>query len=143
MKGKMKNKNGFILSLDAFLAVIIMGIVFSFVVSSFFQTPERIQDIYSIKEANDAIAVLDYGGVLDSFDEEDIANSFSNLLGSSEAKFNITSADVELTSQEDLLINWNKTEKDFVISGKRFFVIKNSTETVDKFAVVRYFIWKK
>jgi len=139
----MKNKRGFVLSLDAFLSIIVLVLVISFITSSFFQTPERTQYIYSVKEANDVIAVLDYEDVLDTLDESKISQGFSNLLESSEGKFNITYDDVDLTGEDNLFVNENKTEKGFVISGKRFFVIKDSTGTVEQFAVVSYSIWKK
>ncbi len=142
LKMKFNRKKGFVFSLDALLAVIIVTIVFLFTINYFSQTHEKIYYIYSAKEANDALAVLDYKGILDAADEGEIMQEIAELLPSSEAKLNITISDIKLENK--ITTTFGDIEKNFVISGKRFFILTNETVNgVNGFGVVKYLVWKK
>mgnify|MGYP001568372901 CR=1 FL=1 len=72
--------------------------------------------------------------------ETKILGEFSKLLPSSDTKINMTTTNTELGNKQNLA--FGGTEKNFVISGKRFFVLKNGT-SVNGFGVARYKVWKK
>ena len=137
-----KKKRGFVLTLDALIATIIVIMALSFSTAYFFETQEKIYYIYSAKATNDALAVLDYSETLQTLNQAQIMQEMGKLLPSSQAKFNIITVNTDLENRTNTIFE-PYSEKNFVVSSKRFFVLKNSNDSVNGFGVVRCLTWKK
>ena len=90
-----KKKRGFVLTLDALIAAVIVVMALSFAASYFFETQEKIYYIYSAKATNDALAVLDYNETLQTLNEQQIMQEMNRLLPSSQAKFDIITVNTD------------------------------------------------
>ncbi len=137
-----KDKKGFVLSLDALFAVLIVVTALIFATSYVPQQKEKIFYLYNEKAANDAFAVLDYNNILQTKNPAIITQEMNKLLSSSEFKLNMTTCDVDLSGKSSMTFGSTPQNSSFVMSGKRFFTIKNNG-IVTGFGAVSYNVWQK
>ena len=139
---RKKRKKAFVLSLDALLATIIVVMVTSFAVYHFSNMPENIVYLYNFKEVNDALAVLDYEDLLNATQQQEILQQTNIMLPNYDFKFNITTTGLRYADRESVEFGDTNPEG-IVITSKRFFVIKNSSRSIDRFGVVRLIAWRE
>jgi len=133
-------RKGFVLSMDALFATIIVIAAVVFATSFFSQQHEKVYYLYNIKEVNDAVYALDNVNLLETLDQSAISQNMSKLLESYEFKFNITKCNTDLTNKSSSV--FGLTPKGFTTTGKHFFIIKNNT-TITGFGEIKYQAWKK
>jgi hypothetical protein len=141
-----KRKKGFILSFDVLMAIIFAMTAISFSIIYFYQAEEKIHYIYSLKTADDAFAVLDYNGDLASLNENQIMSQFGILMPGHRAKVEITTIDIDLTPGTEVDYTFGEDPpagQEFIVSGKRFFILKNSGVGITDFGVAKYLVWKE
>jgi len=135
------NKKGFILSLDATIAVFI---VFIFIAVSAYYAGKANEDpltrLQMVRAGSDVIAMLDQQGVFETLTQTEIADEISIILPPAyEMRLRVNGTfpqkilTVETTTET--------AEKQFVVSGERNLVLYN--ETGNHFATVKYWMWQK
>lgn len=133
-------RKGFVLSMDALFATIIVIAAVVFATSFFSQQHEKVYYLYNVKEVNDAVYALDNVNMLETLDQSAINQEMSKLLQSYEFNFNMTSCDTDLTNKSSTV--FGSTPKGFTTTGKHFFILKDNT-TITGFGVIKYQAWKK
>ena len=135
------NKKGFILSLDAAIAVII---VFMFIAVSAYYVGRANDDpltrLHMVRAGSDVISILDHQGVFETLTQTEIADEIEVILPPAyEMRLRINGT----FPQEILTVETtNETSgKQFVVSGEKNLVIYN--ETGNYFATVKYWMWLK
>lgn len=135
------NKKGFILSLDAAIAVII---VFMFIAVSTYYVGKANDDpltrLHMIRAGSDVISILDQQGVFETLTQTEIADEIEVTLPSAyEMRLRVNGT----FPQEILTVETtNETsENQFVVSGEKNLVVYN--ETGNYFATVKYWMWLK
>lgn len=114
------NKKGYILTLDAALALVIATIIF--LVSGYFAVlvgGERISPLHISNTGNDVLAVLHHKGTLATLDEAAIQSNMTALLPVQfDMMINLNSSSDSYTAATSSVIP-NAT---FIASGERFFI---------------------
>lgn len=132
---------GFFLSLDALIAVVVLLTVISPLFANIHDR-ENLQNLYTSKRGSDIAALIDNSKKIDTLDRTEIMNEVAGLLSSENIEINITTYRTDLTGKSNIDFNIGGKPKNFVSSGKRFFVVSNTTG-VTNFGVIRYKLWQK
>src|SRR3989344_2386991 len=120
----MKNKKGMIFTLDSLVAVSIFLIVIA--TSSYYssQSNSEISKLQISRTGSDISTLLENSGGLDSLDSALIENNISHVLPQNyQINLNITCQDKSLSTYNSWIVGDEIPEKEFVASGRRFFVI--------------------
>ncbi len=141
-------KKGFIFSLDALFAVVLLLLLFASLFLHYSKADNQIVKTYLTRQGSDVVRALENNGVitgidLDGLDEipEDVEEVLDTLT-SDNMRFNLTYSDVNLEQKVSLAFGGNASSNDFVGTGKRFFVAESEEEIV-AFGVITYWTWKK
>lgn len=140
LKLRYGNK-GFVLTLDAVIAVMIIFGVIDGLISSI-NNKETSYNLYISKKGSDMAALLDNSNKLDTLNITQISNDVANFSILENFEMNITTYNTDLSGKSTISFNLGGTPKNFVSYGKRFFVIRNNTQ-ITKFGVLRYRVWQK
>jgi len=133
---------GFVLSLDAVIAVILVFVLMTTLAISL-QNKENLQNIYLSKRGSDIAALIDSNSRIDSLNITLIKNEVVNLTDFEDIEMNITTYNPDLSGKSSISFSTaSPKNSSFVSTGKRFFVIMNNTRAA-KFGVINYRIWKK
>ena len=138
--GDKKQRKGFVLSLDALVASLILSIA---IFSLFYHSQgdsSYINKVYLLKDGEDSIALIEKSGKIDNLDSQEIISELASISPTSDFWINTTSINKDLSGKSSSAFGGNP--KNLAVSGKRFFVISNSTD-ISKFGVIRYTVWKK
>lgn len=135
------NKKGFILSLDAAIAV---TIVFIFLTISAYYVGKANEDpltrLQMIRSGSDIIEVLDQKGSFETLTQKEIADKISSILPPAyemRLRINGTFPQQIITAETT-----NETAgKQFIVSGERNLVIYN--ETGNYYATINYWMWQR
>jgi len=135
------NKKGFILSLDAAIAVIV---VFIFIAVSSYYVAKANEDpltrLQMIRAGSDIITLLDHQGIFETLTQTEISDEISSTLPPVyEMRLRVNGT----FPQEILTVETtNETAgKQFIVSGERNLVLYN--ETGNYYATVKYRMWQK
>ncbi|MBL7100752.1 MAG: hypothetical protein ISS23_02235 [Nanoarchaeota archaeon] len=133
------NRKGFILALDAAIAI---TIVFIFIAISAYYVGKANEDpltrLQMIRAGSDIIAILDYEDVFETLTQTEIADQISAILPPVyEMRLRVNGT----FPQEILTVETtNETSgRQFVVSGERNLVLYN--ETGNHYATVKYWMW--
>ena len=143
----MASKNGFIFSLDALLAVVVLvaalgGLYFLLGQSS----SDSAMQLISKKQADDALAVLDKGGDLSQMNQTAL-NSTLNLLLSSSIKYNFSSEYYtyspagSFSLNTTLLAGQAYSGKSSQVTGERLFIVLQNGSPA-YYGRARLMLWK-
>ncbi|MBI2673406.1 hypothetical protein HYX19_04040 [Candidatus Woesearchaeota archaeon] len=126
------------LSLDAAIAVVIVSIIViiatTYITKSNNDYTSRMQ---LVKLGNDMVAVLDYGGALNTLNSDVISSKMNNILPIGyNMKIRIETNSSRIVETIGII-----PEDRYVFAGRRLFVITNSTDT--SYAKARFWIWNK
>jgi len=135
------NKKGFILSLDAAIAVLI---VFIFIAVSTYYVGKANEDpltrLQMVRAGSDIISVLDQKGVFETLTQTEISDEISSILPPVyEMRLRVNG-----TFPQEILTVETTNEtigRQFVVSGERNLVMYN--ETGNYYATVKYWMWQK
>jgi len=135
------NKKGFILSLDAAIAVVI---VFIFLTVSAYYVGKANEDpltrLQMIRAGSDIITILDQQGVFETLTQTEIADEISATL----PPIYEMRLQVNGTFPQNILTVETTNEtigRQFIVSGERNLVLYNKTGNY--YATVRYWMWQK
>lgn len=135
------SKKGFILSLDAAIAVVI---VFIFLTVSAYYVGKANEDpltrLQMIRAGSDIITILDQQGVFETLTQTEIADEISSTL----PPIYEMRLQVNGTFPQNILTVETTNEtigQQFVVSGERNMVLYN--ETGNYYATVKYWLWQK
>lgn len=131
---------GFILTLDATLAVLVVLIILA-VASFYFVQSYSLLPVFPVKRGHDIIAVLDYSGTLSKLNKETIAQEISSSLPLNlEMKIQISG---NFSEHGGLIEVGNDIPGDKEVwSGQRVTpLIKNNKIT--NFSKISFWIWQK
>lgn len=135
------NKKGFVLSLDAGIAVTIVIIFIS--VSAYYvgkANEDPLTRLQMIRSGSDIITILDKEDVFETSTQTEIGDEINTIL----PPFYEMRLRVNGTFPEGILTAETTNEtigKQFVVSGERVLVMYN--ETGNHYATVRYWMWQK
>ncbi|MFO8016009.1 MAG: hypothetical protein R6U32_02810 [Candidatus Woesearchaeota archaeon] len=137
MDGKRK---GFVLTLDiavgALVAVLLLTAAHTHVMDA---GSSKISGISMALAGSDITAVLDQRGILESMDEDFIESEMESLLPQNcMMRLRITTE-----SGTELNIGKDYPEDQHVVSGKRFFAIRDSEGNIKEYACASYWVWKE
>ncbi len=137
------SKKAFILTLDAFLAVFLAVIIFISSAAYMSKKDNKLLDLQTEKTGSDLINLLDNSGVLESFSQSQIQNYADSIIPDKYGvRLNLTWTDNDLVTENHLEFGDALPEKKFVATGKKFFVVINSTE-VKSYGLIKYYLWIK
>jgi len=135
------NKKGFILSLDAAIAV---TVVFIFLAVSAYYVGRANEDplirLQMIRAGSDVVAVLDQRGMFETLDQKEMSDEIASILPPAyEMRLRINGT----FPQEIFTVETtNETEsRQFVVSGERNLMLYN--ETGNYFGTIQYWMWLK
>lgn len=134
-------RKGFILSLDATVAILI---AFIFVAVSTYYIAKANEDQFSrmqmMRQGSDIMAILDREGVFETQSPVFIGEEISSMLPSAyEMRLRINGTFPEKTI---IVETTNQTpENQFIVGGERLLVISNSSGST--YASARYWMWLK
>lgn len=133
------NRKGFILALDAAIAVTIVVIIIA--VSAYYTgkaNEDPLTRLQMIRAGSDVIAVLDQQNVFETLEQEQIADEISSILPPSyEMRLRVNGT----FPQKILTVETTKEDpgENFVVSGERNMVLYNTTG--NHYATVKYWMW--
>lgn len=127
---------GFVLTLDAALAVIVVTMLLFVAVFYVGKAEDKLSNLQIVRTGSDILTVLDNNGALASLDEDIILDDLNALLP---PYYNMRIIFNGTFSQDSIIIETASEIADdkFVGSGKRFLVVNNG------FATAEYWIWSK
>lgn len=130
----------FIISLDAFLALIVVSILFGathLYVANL--NPDSLSNLQTIRTGADVFAVLDYNNILNSFNQSMVQQNLDILLPSNhDMKLRLN-----CTSNKSLETTHDTIEHRFIGSGERILVIYNETADKIDYCNGRFWVWIK
>ena len=135
------NKKGFILALDAGVAILIVLIFLA--MSSYYVSKandNHLTNLQMIRSGSDVISILDSGDVFETLTQTEISNQISAILPPSyEMRLRVNG-----TFPGEILTVETTNEtigNQFAVSGERSLVMYN--ETGNYYAIVKYWMWLK
>lgn len=134
----MKNSRGFVISLDAMVAVVISAIMMA-LAFSMMQPQEPLAQAAMAKFGGDAAGVLDIGGALDSLDNETIGIALAGMLPPNYNMSIAVSCESGASAGSGSLPG--SAESRDISAGKIFFV--KSSSSVDDYCAARWWIWQR
>ena len=130
----------FIISLDAFLALIVVSMLFGatyLYVANL--NPDSLADLQTIRTGADVFAILDYNNTLNSFNQSNIQKNLDDILPNNyDMKIRLN-----CNNNKSLETTHNSSENRFVGSGERIFVVYNETTDNLDYCNGRFWIWVK
>lgn len=137
-----KDKKGFVFILDSLIAMIVLFLIIG--VSSYHvsKSESEISKIQISRTGSDIITLLENKGAFNSFDISIIQGNLSEILPQSyKINLNLTCEDETLTTSSGIIIGDEIPEKEFIASGRRFFVITHNNSA--DFCMAQYQIWQE
>jgi len=133
------NRKGFILALDAAIAVTIVVIIIA--VSAYYTgkaNEDPLTRLQMIRAGSDVIAVLDQQNIFETLEQEQIADEISSILPPAyEMRLRVNGT----FPQKVLTVETTKEDpgEKFLVSGERNMVLYNATG--NHYATVKYWMW--
>lgn len=136
-----RNKKGLVFTIDSLLAAIIFFMIIS--ASSFYilKSESEMSKVHISRVGSDVITLLENKGIFNGLDELAIENNLSDILPLNyKLNLNLTCEDKDLISSTTIVVGDEIPEKEFISSGRRFFVITDTSSI--NFCMVQYRIWQ-
>jgi len=137
------NKKAFILTLDAFLALVVVLIALGAASSYIARSENVMPNIQTARIGSDIVKLLENTNSFDTLDATAIKNDIDNIIPPNYGmRLNISWADSSLEKKGSFEIGDKLPDKKFISTGERFFVvIANSSLT--HYGLAKYWIWLK
>lgn len=133
------SKKGFVLTLDITIAVFVFILLITAAHRHVANAEaNRISNVQMVAAASDIVAMLDYGGALQTLDKKKIESAMNDLLPQNcMMLLKIVTDDGTV-----LYIGDSVPGEQFTASGKRFFTIKDKN-TIKNYGYVSYWVWAR
>lgn len=135
------SKRGIAFTLDSIIAVIVIFIVLGASSNYSSKSENALPDVQISRTGSDIVTLLENTGSLDSLNPTSIQNDLDDVLPPAYGiNITIICSDSDLNPTHNLGIGEVIPEKQFVGTGKRFFIVKDGNMD---FCMVKYGVWKK
>ena len=140
---KYGNKRALILTLDAFLALIVVLIVLGAASSYIARSENVMPNIQTARIGSDIAKLLENIKSLDTLDATAIRSDMSIVIPSNYGmRLNVSWANSSLEETGSFEIGDELPNKKFISTGKRFFVVITNNSLMH-YGLVKYWIWLK
>jgi len=137
----MIEKKGFILSLDAAVAVVLLIIILAGSSYFFLKTNENfISNVQMLRIGSDITAVLEADGTLDTLDSTSIKSGIEKILPVSYS-MRLTINSTRYSSPIIVETESLPSDKKFVVAGKRYFYAGQGSQAFP--SIVQYEVWPR
>jgi len=137
------NKKAFILTLDAFLALVVVLIALGAASSYIARSENVMPNIQTARIGSDIVKLLENTNSFDTLNATAIKNDMDNIIPPSyEMRLNISWADSSLEETGSFEIGNGLPDKKFISTGERFFVVI-ANNSLTYYGIAKYWIWLK